>query len=352
MSEEVYHKLREFLDKMPGGFPSTPEGTEIKILKKMFTPEEARIAMALQPLPEKTSAIAGRLGMDEGELAEKLEEMAKKGCIYRVRAGDNTLYMAIQFVVGIYEFHLNSIDRELAELMEEYIPHLGRMWSAAPTKQLRVVPVGSALDGTPAVATYNKIRDMVKEQKLISVAPCICRKEQKLLGHECDRPYESCLQFGMAARYYIDNGMGRRISVDECMKILDRAEEAALVLSPNNAKELLNLCCCCSCCCGVLRMLRAYPRPAEQAQSAYQAKIDPEACSACGTCLERCQIDAIVEGEEYNRVDLERCIGCGLCVSTCPEEAISMIAREDAPEPPKNIVETMMKIAQERGQGA
>lgn len=352
MSDEVYHQLREFLDKMPAGFPSTPEGTEIKILKKMFTPEEARIALVMQPMPEKPSAIAERLGMDEREAAEKLEEMAKKGCIYRVRAGGDVLYMAIQFVVGIYEFHLNSIDRELAELMEEYIPHLGRMWAATPTKQLRVVPVGSVLDSTPAVATYNKIRDMVAGQELISVAPCICRKEQKLMGHECDRPHETCLQFGMAAQYYIDNGMGRRISVDECMKILDKAEEEALVLSPNNAKELLNICCCCSCCCGVLRMLRAYPRPAEQAQSAYRAKIDPDACSACGTCLERCQIDAIVEGEEYNEINPERCIGCGLCASTCPEDAISMVARADAPEPPDNIVGTMMKIAQERGGGA
>ncbi len=348
MSDDVYYQLRDFLDKMPNGFPSTPEGTEIKILKKMFAPEEARITMALQPMPEKPSAIAERLGMDEAEVAEKLEEMAKKGCIYRVRAGDDVLYMAIQFVVGIYEFHLNSIDRELAELMEEYMPHLAQIWAVAPTKQLRVVPVGSALDATPAVATYNKIRDMVAGQEHISVAPCICRKEQKLMGYECDRPYEACLQFGMAAQYYVENGMGRAISVDECMKILDKAEEEALVLSPNNAKELLNICCCCSCCCGVLRMLRQYPRPAEQVQATYQAKIDPEVCSVCGTCLERCQIDAIVEGEEYNEVDLERCIGCGLCVSGCPEEAISMALREDIPEPPDNIVETMMKIAQER----
>ena len=50
------------------------------------------------------------------QAAEKLEELALKGCIFRIRDGEKRSYQAYQFVVGVYEFQLNSLDREFAEL--------------------------------------------------------------------------------------------------------------------------------------------------------------------------------------------------------------------------------------------
>ena len=84
---DVYTRLREFLDKTPIGFPETPDGVEIKILKKLYTPEDAELTMKLKLEPEEVPAIAKRTGTDEAELAGKLEEMAQKGLIYRVRSG-------------------------------------------------------------------------------------------------------------------------------------------------------------------------------------------------------------------------------------------------------------------------
>jgi electron transport complex protein RnfB len=348
MSDEVYRDLAKFLDRMPGGFPKTESGVELKILKKLFTPEQAKIAMGLTPFPEPAAKIAARLKMDEAQAAAKLEQMAREGSIYRVRAGANVLYVALNFVVGIYEFHLNSIDRELAELMEEYLPHLKTMWEQTRTKQLRVVPIHSAVASAPAVSTYDQVRELTKKHELISVAPCICRKEQALLDNPCERPLETCLQFGMAAQYYIENGLGRKITSDELMDILKMGEEKALVLSPTNAQDIVNICMCCGCCCGVLRGLKAMPRPAEQVQSSFQARIDPGLCSACGTCLDRCQMDAIVEGDVF-QVDAERCIGCGLCLPTCPEQAVYFVPVERPATPPANIVEMNMRIGKERG---
>ena len=40
----------------------------------------------------------------------------------------------------------------------------------------------------------------------IAVADCVCRKETRLLDHGCDYPRETCLSFGVAAEYYIENG--------------------------------------------------------------------------------------------------------------------------------------------------
>ncbi len=350
MVDDVYIRLREFLDNLPGGYPTTDSGVEIKILKKLFTRDEAEMAMRLNLIPEPAVTIAERCGMEEKEAAERLESMARQGLIYRARVRDEALYMPIQFVVGIYEFHLNSIDRELAEFFEEYLPYLGEVWKSVETKQLRVIPVDASVDKTTtAVATYDMVRDLVKKHDHIAVAPCICRKEKGLLGSECDRPHETCFSFGYAAKYYVENGMGREISAEEALKVIELAEESGLVLLPTNAQDIVNMCCCCRCCCGVLRLLNMMNRPADEVQSSFQARIDQELCAACGTCMERCQFEAIKEDDEFMEVDLTRCIGCGLCVPTCSQEAISLVEKSDVASPPANIVDMMMRISRDRG---
>jgi ferredoxin/DNA-binding Lrp family transcriptional regulator len=349
MPEDVYTRLREFLDGLPGGFPATESGVEMKLLKRYFEPDEAELVMKLGRVPETVPAIAQRLGIDEPSLAEKLEKMSREGSIYRMRVDGEPYYMAMQFLIGIYEFHLKAMDPELAGMLDEYLPHLTRVWERTPTKQLRVVPVGAALDTSTAVATYDQVKKLVEGQETIAVADCICRKERELLGKGCDHPMENCLTFGFAAEYYIENGLGRRITGEECLKILDEAEKAGMVFSPTNTRAITNICICCGDSCNMLRSLKTYERPAEGAVTSFQAAIDPDVCQACGTCAERCQIEAIVEGDDFMRVDLARCIGCGLCVTTCPVEAASLVPKPGALEPPANFIEMQMRIASERG---
>ena len=348
MSTDVYTRLREFMDTLPAGFPATPTGVEIRILKKLFTPEQAELAMKLGREPEEVQEIAVRIGMDEPELARRLEEMAQKGLIFRNRDKDRVSYQACQFLVGVYEFQLNRLDKEFCELFEEYLPHIGTTLMSLQTKQLRVIPVESAVESALAVASYNRIRELVKEQEIISVAPCICRKERGLLGKPCARPPETCLSFGNFARFYIDNQMARPISTDEALKILDQAEEAGLVLNPSNAQQIEWLCCCCTCCCPTLKFVKMMPRPADWVRAYYQAVIDADLCIACGECLERCQMAAIKQEAETAKMIEGRCIGCGLCVATCPVEAISLKPKPDMEAPPESLAETLRKIEIER----
>jgi len=49
------------------------------------------------------------------------------------------------------------------------------------------------------------------------------------------------------------------------------------------------------------------------------ARIDPERCTECGECLDRCQFNAISPEFVVNKID---CEGCGVCVYFCPVEAI------------------------------
>ena len=45
--DDLYERLAEFVDDLPAGYPRTESGIELKILKMLFTPEEAELFMHL-----------------------------------------------------------------------------------------------------------------------------------------------------------------------------------------------------------------------------------------------------------------------------------------------------------------
>jgi len=111
------------------------------------------------------------------------------------------------------------------------------------------------------------------------------------------------------------------------------------------------MCCgCCGCCCQVLKNLKNFPEPAAAVHTNFYAQVDAEECVACEACVERCHMDAIVM-EEAALVLGNRCIGCGVCITECPTGALQFYQKEenDRYEPPQNVFETYMNMAQERG---
>ena len=125
MESDTYKRLARFLDDLPGGFPPTQTGVELRILKRLFTPEEAEMALRLSLIPEEPRVIALRAGISKEEAARRLEDMAKKGLILRMRRkGSPSRYSAAQYVIGIWEFHVNDLDLDLIRDMNEYLPTL------------------------------------------------------------------------------------------------------------------------------------------------------------------------------------------------------------------------------------
>jgi len=348
--DEIYYSLREFLDRLPGGYPKTVSGVEIKILKKLFTPEQAIVALCLTQRPEPAAIIAKKLGWGQTETAKMLDSMANQGLIISIqdKSTGNFLYSALQFMPGIYELQVNTLDQELAKYMEEYLPHLSRVWEVSNTKQFRIVPIGASISPNLTISSYEKIDELIKDVKVAAVAPCVCVKEQMVLGNNCHGPLERCLVFNNAAQRYLEQKKARKINKNELLDILKMGEEKALVPSLMNVQKIINICLCCKCCCGVLRMLKNFSRPAEQIHSSFQAKIDSDLCISCGICKERCQMDAISNGETYE-INKDRCIGCGLCVPTCPSNAISLEPKPLTVPIPNNLFEMRINIMKDRG---
>ena len=255
----------------------------------------------------------------------------------------------MQFVIGIWEFQVNRLDEGLVQDMDEYIHTLfdTDVWRRAP--QLRTIPIAESIAYPNEVLAYEQAREIVRKQEKILVADCICRKERNLVGEGCDKPLETCLIFGGGAYYYERYGMGRSISVDEALAVLDTADRAGLVLQPTNAQEAANICCCCGDCCGVLRTINRYPRPADLISTAFFAQVDTDLCAACGVCETRCQMEAISLEDGVCTIKTERCIGCGLCVTTCVTHALSLQRKTVTPTVPRTNVDSILHLGRERG---
>lgn len=347
---EIYQKLATHLDNLPAGFPPTENGVELRILKRLFTEEEAKIAAGLTMMPETAQSISERMNQNESELAQKLERMSRKGLIFRSSKKGHKTYSAAQFVIGIWEYHLNDLDEELIKDVNEYLPQLmEKTWLKQKTKQLRVIPVSQSISAEMTVMPYEVAEEIIKKQSKIVVSPCICRREHDIIGDSCDKPIEVCLAFGTGAYYYEENGLGRSISQEEALDVLKIGLEAGLVLQPGNAKKPSNICLCCGCCCQLLKNLKTLESPAKVINSNYYAEVDEERCTACEACVERCHMDAVTV-EDMAAISLNRCIGCGLCVTDCPTEAITLHQKEEPEQyvPPANVFETYLNMAKER----
>lgn len=352
-SKSIYERLREQLDQYSIGFPATASGIEKKILQKLYTEEEASLVLDMSMMLETPESVAVRTGRDLEEVSNLLEAMARKGLLFRRRRAGLVKYAAVAFVIGSYEFQLKNMDRELAELVEAYMEE-GFM-DLSPDKNispLRTVPVRESIQGIHQVAPYEQARQIIKTKKKIALADCICRVQQGLLEKACDKPIEVCLSFGSHADYYVENKMGRYISQEEALAVLDTCEEAGLVNQPVNMINPGGMCNCCGDCCGLLRNINKLSKPAEVVYNNYYAEVDVELCTACETCLERCQMAAItINDDQVAVVNTDRCIGCGLCAKTCPSEAIALKQKseEKRVNPPESGRDLMIKTSEIRG---
>ena len=349
----IYTKLRERLDMFPQGFPKTESGVEMEILQHLFTPEEAEIMLFLRPYPEPVSAVAERMERDEKELGEILYSMSRRGLILRFRMSEEeALYFLAPWVVGIWEFQLKNLNSENIKLYEKYhdegmVPEHKK----SKTAGFRVVPVEQEIQDSSEVEPYEKVSEIIESSTRFAVADCICRKEAEMFGKGCDKLMEGCMMFDMAADYYIENEFGREISKEEAKQILLKAEEDGLVHhSSNHLGQKIFICNCCGCCCKALAHITKHNNPDAIAKSNYCAVVDEEECTACETCVDRCQVGAIQLEDDIAVINRDRCIGCGLCVSTCPAECISMVHKppEEASPIFADDAEVLTALAKEK----
>jgi Na+-translocating ferredoxin:NAD+ oxidoreductase subunit B len=360
--EDVYQRLRGEIDKMPIAYPKARSGSELRLLRHLFTPEEAEVAVHLNILPETVSRIRTRLrknGIDMS--AEKIENMldglVEKGAILtdrfaERRKGKRKRYSLVQIVIGMFEFQVDRITGGFARDFNEYFDDpLHKSALEMNTWQMRTIPIGTSLSPDMRVADYNNIRKYVSNlEDDISVMNCVCRQSSDVIGKPCTHSdlRETCLMFHDAARLMRGRGIGRWISREETHALLDRAEKEGFILQPENCREPSFLCVCCRDCCHDLKLLRLHPRPSEYVHAPYRAQVDASKCTGCKKCFGACPMEAISMHDKTAVVNPDRCIGCGVCSAVCAYQAHSMIHTGRTYIPPKTSEAMYQKIMIER----
>ncbi len=348
---EIYEQLRDVLDSHPTTAPKTE--TIIKILQTLFTPEEAAVASAMSFKVADINKIAAAASRPAGDTEQLLESMANKGIIYSKNKDGNTLYGLVPLIPGVFEFPFMKSDgspmyKQLGELWEKYHHEaLGASFSGNPTPLMRVVAVEKSIKAENRVHPYEEVKRFIDNAKFIALADCACRTSVA----KCDRPKDVCLIFDGAGEFLAERGFARKITREEGMDVLDRAEKAGLVHTSNNSADKANLICnCCPCCCTVLRGKTQLHHPHAFEPSRFGASVMSGNCTGCGICAdERCPVKAIEMKDGVAIVNKEECIGCGLCVTGCPAGAIELVERKSVPPIPANIMEMGITVAKEKG---
>jgi len=330
MSDESYERLAEALNALPNGFPRMPSGVELRLLKKVFTPEEADLTGQMSRTYETVAQIADRVGLPEPQVKEMLNKMLLRSLVRPAVVDGEEKYRLGHFVLGWYEAHMPLKDKEFAELFEQYMIEGGgdRILSPQPGI-LGVVPVRGSLK-PELLQPYDDIDAHFKRHERFMVMDCVCRVQQNLVGSNCSMPVKRCAFVGLPPQTPLSDNILDR---EQALKLFGELEEMGHVhlgfygfIMTAEAPQFVGCCNCCGDCCGILRGLTDYGLSESPQRSNYRATIDLEQCIACGICTERCQVHAITEEKDnVPLLDRAKCIGCGQCVIQCPADAVELV---------------------------
>lgn len=344
---DVFGQLRMHLDRLAVGFPASRSGAEIRLLRQMFSPQQAALALHMSNRRESLAEIMVRAGAEfgEGQANELLDDLSSRGVILWSQADGVDRWHLQPLIVGMFETYQAGVPNP--RFLAEVGPYVaGGEFTAAFLSsepfQVRVVPVNQSIPVEHHIAHYDDIHALVEASPgPFAVLPCICRELGSIRGNPCSKTTrkDSCFIFGDHAVASLRHDAARELTREEALAHLKDSEQDGLVLQTSNAQVPDFVCACCSCCCGLLRMQHVLPRPADVWISDFQCTIDSEVCSQCEECLERCQVGALAMTGPSGAVavDPARCIGCGLCVVTCPTDAMQLTPKPLKTVPPKDV---------------
>ena len=284
-------------------------------LDEVLTKEEAKFLLSFKKtrVPYDIEDLAKMNGMSYEETKKMVDHLVWVGLIEMTRENPDhhKQYNVPIFVPGSAEFMMMN-----DELTAQH-PKLATFFNLMTQMPLEnvtpmippggagvgmhVIPVEKAIESENLSASVEHISHWLSKYDKYSVGQCTCRKQQTMRGEGSGEINgEFCMGMGDMAEYCVDRGMGRYISYEEALEILQRAERHGFVHQITNidgSEKIVAICNCAPGVCNALRTSQLYNTP-NMSRSAYRAHVDKLKCVACGKCVEVCPVGAAKLGQK------------------------------------------------------
>lgn len=340
--QDVFERLAEKMNKIQFGFPSATDGLHLKLLRWIYTPEEAEIAVNISPKGETVEVIALRLGKSVAEMAAILDKMRIQAKLFHVRIGPKDYYGLQPWAGGLWEAQFERDDltpeqlKEFGTMADAYYKEWLQLARCEPAIN-RTIPVSTSIKSESALHPTEDVHKLIDTAKAICIQPCFCQKEREAVeGHKCTYSKEKCMVLSKVDTSFEKWPLhARLITHDEAHRLTDKFAQEGLIHTIANTDMNMFICNCSPCCCMLVRAQAKLNVPHVFTANNFVAEIDEDICTSCGICGEQCFIQAIKEtDDEKYKVDSAACLGCGICVTKCPLEAIKLSRRESQDFPP------------------
>jgi Na+-translocating ferredoxin:NAD+ oxidoreductase subunit B len=280
---DIYEKLRSRLDEMTVGYPSTESGAEMRLLKQLFSVEEANTYLAMKDGYQFPAEVAEVMREDEATVAARMLMMSQKGLLFRVRGtqGKPNKYRVLPWLIGIMDVQVDHLSKQyLKDAGDFFVNGLKkRTGIIKKLPMLRILPVNEkVVMGKNIILPIDDAVSILQSKDRISVANCICRQTAQISGSTCSHPMETCLQCDSWADYFVGNGIARYISKEEAIEIIKKNEENGAVIEIMNSQGAEIMCSCCPCHCIILALLRVTSDPGREFVSNYVCEQNVSIC--------------------------------------------------------------------------
>ncbi len=348
MSDDKFWKKVARTIQKSGGFPMPINDTLLELTKTLINKEEGKFILNFKKPSLNIDQLKEKSELDDKRFNRVLNRLLDKGIIVesQSRTTGITVYNLMPYLPGIFEFSFmrgeygerekklarlyEKLHRELAIYTQNNYDSFIEQYKKVNMMD-RVVPVEEEIEVSPESVTHlEEISKIIEKFEDIAVSYCYCRHQKELLDQRCEinAPKFNCFQLGKNAKFAVERGFAKAVSKEEAMKIMKEAEDAGLVhkvihVGANPDKIEAAICNCCKDCCTTFQLYYQGIGPLKSLTS-YISKIEEESCVGCGTCVERCPVEAIEVIEQIASINENRCIGCGICAHFCPQESIKL----------------------------
>lgn len=348
-----------------GPIPFPLNDTIMEILKYYLDEEDLDFLRAFKINSSMSiEEVKKKLKIPEEEIERKAQKLAKKGFIFNQPNSKGVMvYRLLPLeVVGVFEYQfMQELPKDPAKLAEiekvaklfeklmvevtasvqgaydnvlpmfEKQPPVDRTIPLFTNSENKTIEIEKEVQAGEQILPTQQVADIINKFEDIAVGNCFCRQFRKTVGHPCatNAPLDVCFTFGKSARHVVNQGFARKVSKEEALKILKKAEDAGLVHKAFHngsdiTKEENSICNCCKDCCDTFRFWRMGALPMVNSTN-FLSQIKTEECTGCQICVEKCPMDAIsMNVENKAQVNEKLCIGCGVCAHFCPSNAIKL----------------------------